>query len=1174
MKNHFINVLNVLKKYRRKLFSYTNHEKESSYRFLVMFIVTMCLNIGDIRAESLPQINGLTLAIQNGTILEALKAIENQSDYSFVYDANDVNLSKKVTINANDIDLQDVLNALFGSNEFGYRIVDNRHIALYRKTAVKQQSNLTIRGTVSDDSGQAIIGANIVANGTTIGTVTDMDGKFELSVPPNAVLRITYVGYLSQDIRISAGKTNYAIILHEDTESIEEVVVIGYGVVKKSDVTGSVVSVNSDEMLKRNPITVAQGLQGAAAGVFVGRSGGPDGGTTIRIRGVATINNSTDPLFVVDGIRVGGNIDFLNPNDVLSIEILKDASATAIYGSEGANGVVMITTKKGEKGRTRVNFSANYGIQSNSKKLDVLDAEGFVKAARIAANNDGSPLNAVWAKYDKELNNIDWQDEMSRNALQQTYNMTVSGGSETTQAVASIGYMNNEGIIINSNFRRLTARASVDQTVKKIFRTGLNLSYVYSEYYAGGGSRGNSFNGLFVDNGLLYYALLPPTMDDVDSQGNLVHVPIQYSNGEWGHFPLNTTDINKDADNPVAASTQSVEAGNNFYGNRMITNAYAELDILKGLVFKSTGGFNYFGNARHNYVPVINRTRTLQNNVDDSFTVSENQTTQLSLESYLTYDLNLNDVHRINLMGGHSISRRRSADVNLSANSFPVPSIRRIGLTQRPSSISGDGGLGLELRTQSYFGRLNYVLLDKYLLTATIRRDGSSNFGKGNRYGTFPSTSLAWRASEESFIKNLNVFSNLKLRLGWGRTGNAGLPTNKSAEQLSSDNVSYYFYTGSDFVIAPGLAQAQLIDTNLKWETNEQTNIGLDFGFSNNSFTFAIDYFVRDAKDLLLNRTLRSSTGYTSIYTNAGHIRNKGLEFMAIYQKATKGWFYNIRLNASTLKNEVVDIGEPLRSSFGYGDNWDNSSVTQNGYPIASFYAYRVDGIFQSQQEIDALNAKSPIGYYQVSAQPGDYKYKDLNDNGYLDDNDREIIGHGFPALNYGLNVSVSYRNWDANLYAYGVAGQKVMSLGYMYLTNIRHGEEGYRNILKEAVDRAWTPENHSNEYPRLSIRDSNHNGMVSDAFLKDADFLRIQNLQIGYSFSKEKIKSLQLDNLRLFASVENLLTVTKYVANLEPEFGSGNIGINNANPILLNGFDNGHYPLQRTFTLGLTIGF
>jgi hypothetical protein len=388
--------------------------------------------------------------------------------------------------------------------------------------------------------------------------------------------------------------------------------------------------------------------------------------------------------------------------------------------------------------------------------------------------------------------------------------------------------------------------------------------------------------------------------------------------------------------------------------------------------------------------------------------------------------------------------------------------------------------------------------------------------------------------------------------------------------------IAYYFFPNGQNTIAPGLAQTQEIDTNLKWETNEQTNIGVDMGFLNNSLTLSLDYFIRDAKNLLLYRSIRPSTGYSSIYTNAGQIRNSGFELLAVYQKRANDWFYNFKFNAATLKNKVIDVGDPIVSSAGAetNDNWNEWSRTQNGYPIASFYAYRVEGVFQSQQEIDALNDKVPDGvnggaYQTASTKPGDYKYRDLDGNGYINDEDREIIGHGFPLLNYGLNAGVTYKNWDLNLYLYGIAGQKILSYSYKNLTTMMITTIGYRNILKDAADKAWTPENHSN-YPRLTKADPNHNVRVSDAYLLNGDFLRIQNLQIGYTFSKEMIRPLRLESVRLFASIENLFTITGYKAG-DPEIG-GNLTSNNG--VLQTGLDAGRYPFPRTYAFGLAIGF
>ena len=1149
-------VLKLSKKYTRGIL-FSSHSKKE---FLIMRItlLLLCTTFFGLNATDILSQSSVTLQIKSGTMLDVLQAIENQSEYTFVYNVDDINLEQEMSISVNNENLAQVLKSVCTNEGIDYLIVDH-HIALFKKVAEEvQQTERQIQGVVVDETGLPIIGASVVVvgSGSFKGTITDVDGKFTLTVPDEVVVQVSFLGYQTQEVRVRANQVLYDIILREDMKALDEIVVIGYGAIKKSDVTGSIVSVSSEEMQKRNPINIGDGIQGAAAGVTVMRnSGDPEGGVTIRIRGVATVNNSASPLFVVDGIQVGDNADFVNPNDVESIEILKDASATAIYGSKGANGVIMITTKKGLQGRSSLQFTANYGIQTLAQTLDMANAEQFVLAARRAAASDGSQLtNGAWRQYDKELNSIDWQREMSRMALQQNYNLSVSGGNENTQAVMSVGYLNNNGVIIASNFNRLTARGNIDHKVKDFIRTGMNISYMHTERHGGGN--------------LINYAGIIPTMDDLDENGNLMNVPIQYPDGTWGHFKREGNgDTNKSQDNPVAAAET---ADRLYYNNRLLANSYIELTLLKDLTFRTIGGIDYTGGSNHIYNAAHERTN-LATGRPDEFSVSQWQNTTHSLESYLTYNLNI-EKHSVNMMAGYSISRFKPQDVNASANTFPAETIRRIEMTSNTGTINAEGGLGRELRGESYFGRVNYSFASRYLLTATLRRDGSSNFGAGNRYGTFPSASLAWRVSEEEFMKSMGVFDNLKLRAGWGQTGNAGNSTNRSVDQLSSYRIAYYHWINDGIAVAPGLAQTQEIDTNLKWETNEQTNVGLDLGFLNNSLNFSLDYFTRDAKDLLLFRPIRPSTGYTSIYTNAGHIRNSGFEFMANYRKQVGDWYYNITLNGSTLKNKAIDVGEGIYSNSGVndGDYWDNYSITMNGYPVASFYGWRVDGIFRNQSEIDDLNNKVPAdvndGYYQsASTQPGDYRYKDLNNDGYINEEDREVLGHGYPKLNYGLNVNVGYKNWDFTLYMYGVAGQDILSYAYRNLTNMYIADGGYRNVLADAALNAWTPENQSTKYPRLTKQDANHNGQVSDAFIKKGDFFKIQNLQVGYTIPKHLLSQVRMENMRIYAAVSNLLTITPYEAG-EPEIGTSNV--------LQTGFDGGRYPFPRTFMVGLSVEF
>lgn len=1023
-----------------------------------------------------------------------------------------------------------------------------------------QQSTVKIKGHITDVSGEPIIGANVLVKGSTIGMISDIDGNFALDVPETGVLQVSYIGYITQEIKLVPGKKDYKIVLKEDAEALEEVVVVGYGTVRKTDVTGSVTSVKSDEMMKRNPISLGQGLQGAAAGVSVMRtSGDPEGGVSIRIRGVATVNGSADPLYVVDGVQVGTSIDFLNPADVESIEILKDASATAIYGSQGANGVILITTKPGVKGHTSLKFTANFGLQTLSQKLDVANAATFVEGIRGAKQNDDAVFtNKAWENpaFTNKLNSIDWQDVMSRTALQQNYNLSASGGSEKTQSRLSVGYLNNEGIIVNSYFKRLTARANINHKVKDFIRVGLNIAYVHAEKTGGGN--------------LFTYARTIPTMDDTDADGNLVNVPVQYPDGTWGHFKQEGNgDVSKSQDNPYAAA-MTADYLNKY--NRVVTSATLEVDILKGLMFKTIGSYNYYGSAYDNYTAYNDRTY-LDKDRPDSFSLSSSEGNSLGLESYFTYDLKLKS-HRINLMAGYSVSDYKSTDLNASAQNMVAETIRNIGLTKDMNTITGGGGFNTPVRYVSWYGRVNYSLMDRYLFTATVRRDGSSKFGAGNRFGTFPSVSLAWRASEEEFIKKLNIFSNLKLRVGWGQTGNSGFATSLSVNQVSPSRIMYYWLNGGNVASAAGLAKTAEIDTNLKWETNEQTNIGLDLGFFNNSLNITLDYFVRDAKDLLLYRNLRPSTGYTSIYTNAGHIRNSGFEFAVNYTKDFGDWTFGATLNGSTLKNKAIEVGDDIfySGSVDTGYYWDNYSITKNGYPVGSFYGHKVAGIFQNQAEIDALNKQAAektngeITSYQTSeTQPGDYKYIDVNGDGYISDEDKAILGDGYPTLNYGLNLSAGYKGWDFSMYIYGVLGQDILSYSYANLTSVKSPSDGYQNSLSDYIKNAWSDTNPSNVYPRLTRKDSNHNTRVSDAYIKNGDFLRISNIQVGYTFPKRWIEKLRMESLRVYASVENVGTITGYKYG-DPEVGDASV--------LKTGFDAGRYPFPRTYAFGVSVQF
>ena len=1035
--------------------------------------------------------------------------------------------------------------------------------------------NITVSGNVKDASGEPLIGVSVVQEGTLNGAITDLDGNYQLSLPANASIVFSSIGFTSQTVAV-ANRRVINIVLAEDEELLEESIVVGYGSIKKSDVSGSVASVDKEQMLKRTPVNIESGLQGMAAGVMVTRnSGAPDGAASVRIRGVATVNGSADPLYVVDGVVIGTNSSFLNPSDIESIEILKDASATAIYGSRGANGVILITTKKGSRDNTFLEFSARVGVQTPGKKLDVGNAQDYAYSMQIAHANDETTFTnlAYSPQYASKLYTIDWIDAMTRTAVTQSYTLTASGGNSKSTASASVGYTDNEGIVVRSKFTRLNARANVTHKIKDFIEMGVNINFSHSE------SLGN-------DRNLRSWAVLIPTMDWYDrNTGTFYQFPtyLQNEDGTWPTFMQTSgeEDVAKGSDNPYAALMETDDTPTK--SNRVLSTATLNIKIIDGLDLHSIASYGLTTSDASEFK--IRNYRVLHADVnprDNYFELSQSQTNNLELENYLSFNKKFG-VHNLQLMAGNSISRQWGHTVTARAMDFTSETYRQLSMTSDASRTTASGGYNIESRFISFYGRAIYTLKDRYVFTGTIRRDGSSNFGKGNRWGTFPSAAFAWRLSEEDFIKNLGIFNNLKLRLGWGQTGNAGAPTTNSVDQLTSSRVTFMYGKkdgsltfGSDNERFTGYQRAKEIDTNLKWETNEQTNIGLDMSFLNSSLNFTLDYFIRDSKDLLLNRQLRASSGFTQVYTNVGEIRNTGFEFSVNYKKAFGDFFVNATLNGSTLKNTVVNVGDPIYSSPSYDagrDAWDTASVTQNGYAVGSYFGYVVEGIFQSDAEVKAANdaaaaaSGGKVKVYQLDrTTAGDFKYKDMDGNGYINADDRTVLGNGFPKLNYGINLSLQYKNFDATIYGYGVAGMTIFSHSSMRLTSIFLSAGGTQNTLKEYQYGAWSPENPNAKYPKLTIVDNNQNRKASSAYLQKGDFFKLANIQLGYTLPSNIAKKVGMNSARFYVALENIACFSSYNKWGDPEVGNTNI--------LATGFDGGRYPYPRSCSFGVNLNF
>jgi TonB-linked SusC/RagA family outer membrane protein len=1062
-----------------------------------------------------------------------------------------------------------------------------------------QQQKVT--GKVIDaTTNEPLVGVNVAVEGTTVGALTDVGGNYSIVLPGSTGnLVFTYIGYTTVKVQL-LGQKIIDVKMTSEVLALEEVVVVGYGTARKSDISGSVASVSREEMLRKAPTNILQGLKGAAAGVMVtSQDGAPDANSAIRIRGVATINGSANPLYVVDGVQVGTNANFLNPNDVESIEILKDASATAIYGAAGANGVIMITTKHGKAGKANIAFSADYGIQTLSSTLDVGDVDQYAANIRQARANDGGILaNQIFAaQYDGQRNNIDWQKEMTRVSLKQQYNLSASGGTEKSLSSLSIGYLNNDGIVINSNFKRLTGRANIIAKLADFLEIGSDLNFVHTESHGSNAGLGNNGNL----SSLRDWAFMAPTMDYVNPVTSTIVSPnVKNPDGTYGapeQGDVGSNDSNL-GNNIYAEQMENTGISKN---NQVLFSAYANIKLFKGLTFRSIASYNYstgnwynFWGNKKRYFP--DGTQVILYNYDTKYYlgISNSNYNSLAIENYLTYNWK-NDIHNLTLMAGNSVSKGSGNWSNASGNGFPGDNIRDISLTNDPTARSGTGAYNLQSRGLSYFGRLQYSLKDRYILTGTIRRDGSSNFGADNRWGNFPSVAAAWRISEESFLKGIPTISNLKLRLGWGQTGNSGGPTDLSVTALTTNKIQYFYYgqngqSGMNTTrqLATGYAPT-LTDPRLKWETNEQSNLGIDLGLFRNRLTVTLDYFIRKSKDLLLYQSIRPSSGYTQVYTNYGEIKNQGIEFSVNYRKQiNQDWNVGVILTGSSLKNEVVKMGADLfsenTSSTGDGSNvgpvgapsgthWNGHSICREGYAVGSFYGYEVEGIYQTQAEIDAANnaaieAGHPGGYNNGSTTvPGDFKYKDLNGDGYLSDKDMTILGNGFPKLNYGLTLNTSYKSWDLSIYSYGVLGAQIYSYSAMTLSNMFPSDNGTTpNVLNEVAQNAWTPDNQSTTMSRLSFLDLNYNMRGSDEWVKKGDYFKIGTVQIGYTINRNLLNTINVEGIRVNFSIQNLLCISSYNKYGDPEAGQGSV--------LYTGLDTGRYPNSRVYSLGLNIQF
>ncbi|WP_289745264.1 TonB-dependent receptor [uncultured Bacteroides sp.] len=970
---------------------------------------------------------------------------------------------------------------------------------------------ITVQGVVKDQTGETVIGASVMEKGTTNGTITGIDGDFSLNMSPNGTLVVSFVGYKTQEVQVK-GQKQLQVVLSEDTEMLDEVVVIGYGTMKKSDLTGAVSSIGNKD-IKDSPVSnLGQAIQGKISGVQIVDAGKPGDNVSIKIRGLGSINNC-DPLVVIDGVPTDLGLSSLNMADVERLDVLKDASATAIYGSRGANGVVMITTKRGTEGKGKLAVSANYSFQNATNVPSLLNAAQYAELSNDMMVNSGRNPNPEWANPSELGAGTDWMDELLRTGVMQNYTVSYSGGNEKSHYYVSGGFLDQSGIVKSVNYRRFTFQSNSDAQVLKWLKFSNNITFSADTKKSGSYNIGDALKAL---------PIYPVKNEDGSWSG-------PDGNSEWygsTRNPIGPTELNK-----------SQTDGYNF-----LANLTAELTFTKWLKFKSTFGYDAKFWFIDNFTPKYNWKPTPTE--ETSRYKSDNKSFTYLWDNYFLFDHTFAEKHRVGLMAGMSAQWNTHDYLNAQKNVFMFDNVHEMDNGEEMYAI---GGNETEWALLSYMARVNYSYEDRYLLTATIRRDGSSRFGKKHRWGTFPSVSVAWRASQEKWFPKNDYINDLKVRAGYGVTGSQASVGNYS--YLASYNTSVY-----PFGISSGnqtaLVSSTLANPYIHWEEVAQTNIGFDASLFNSRVMFSFDAYLKETRDMLVKASIPITSGFedtTTTYTNAGKVRNQGIEMSlhTINLTGELGWETN--LTATYNKNKIKDLNSDVPY---YINQINNSYVTMlaKDYPINVFYGYVTDGIFQNQSEVNTHAV-------QPGAEPGDIRFRDLNNDGVINDSDRTVIGNPNPSWLFSMNNSLSYKGFELSVFLQGIAGNKIYNANNIDNTGMAAAYNQTIDVLER-----WQGEGTSNSMPRAVFGDPNQNTRVSDRFVENGSYLRLKNITLSYTFPKQWLQKARIENARLSLSCENVATITGY-SGFDPEVG-------------INGIDQNRYPISRTFSVGLNFNF
>lgn len=969
--------------------------------FLLMVCV-FCSYAGNAHSQNAK----VSIHMNNVKLDKILNEIENQTDYLFIYN-NQVDINKITSVKVKNEAVAQVLDRILSGTGINYEL-EGTHIILTTE-AIKdlhaQQQAKTVTGTVTDVSGEPIIGANIRIKGTTTGTITDIDGNFSIEAKPQSVIEVSYIGYLTQETVINNQKS-IRFLLKEDTKTLDEVVVIGYGVQKKADLTGSVANINTEKLNTQSNANIGQALQGKIAGVdIVSQGGAPGSGTRIMVRGIGTLNNAS-PLYIVDGMYMN-SIDHINPNDIASIDVLKDASSAAIYGSRAANGVIIVTTKEGSntEGKPIIDLSVNLGISTASKFLDMLDAKGWAEVTTIARQAIGKPALDMATDLANKPDN-DWQDIMFRPALMQNYNLAVKGGGKYSTYYTGLGYFNQDGIVKGTNYQRYNIQSKNDYK-RGIFSAGTNLIISFSHdkplhQELRGGMIGTILQSV-------------PTLEKYDdtreggyggTYGDVVNIP----------HPLAIID-----DNIMDRYNENV---------KIFANLYAQIELFKGLKYKLNLTPDFSFERYKNYLNKYDF--GLATNSITQLTERQRRRRNILVENLLTFDRTFGE-HKISALAGYTYQDSRFRHIQAYGEGLPQ------GLEEIDAATTNRSNEGNSWRSvlTSILGRVFYSYQNKYLFTATIRRDGSSKFGKNNRYGYFPSFSLGWNVAEEKFMENVHWLDQLKLRGGYGVLGNQEIDN----YQYSSTITTGINYPDGNGGLLQGAFPKNFANPDIKWEETAMTNVGIDFMAFNNRLSLTADYYVKNTKDILLTVPIPiSSGGANDPIRNAGKIRNNGFEFnLGWMDQPNPDISYGINLIGSFNKNKVIAMGSESGSIKGGSTNQNiTTSETKAGYPIGGYWLISTAGYFNSQEEVDAYAKDGKK--IQPAAEPGDIKFVDANNDGVINDDDRVFQGSPFPDFTFALNGNMRYKNFDLSIGLQGVLGNKIYNATRQTLEDVTKG--------------------------------------------------------------------------------------------------------------------------------------